>query len=62
MEVWAGFLAHTDAQVGRLVEALTDLGEWDNTLFIYITGDNGTSGEGTIHGVWSSPAFQNGLP
>src|SRR5882724_1564804 len=62
MELWAGFLAHTDAQIGRLAEAIQDLGVWDNTLFIYIVGDNGTSGEGTIHGAWSCPAYQNGIP
>ncbi|MEZ0352534.1 arylsulfatase [Mycobacterium sp. pR1184] len=62
MEVYAGFLAHTDAQVGRLVDAIDELGQWENTLFIYVCGDNGASAEGTLHGAWSSPAFQNGLP
>ena len=60
MEVFAAFLAHTDAQVGRLVDVLDDLGEWDNTLFIYLTGDNGASGEGRIDGTWSLPSLQNG--
>jgi arylsulfatase A-like enzyme len=62
MEVFAGYLAHTDAQVGRVIEALEKLGCQDNTLVIYITGDNGTSAEGTIHGAWSAPSFQNGVP
>jgi arylsulfatase A-like enzyme len=62
MELWAGFLAHTDAQIGRVVDAIQDLGVWDNTIFLYIVGDNGTSGEGTLHGAWSSPSFQNGFP
>jgi len=62
MELWAAFLAHTDAQIGRVVDAIQDLGVWDNTLFIYIVGDNGTSGEGTIHGAWSCPSYQNGVP
>ena len=62
MECFAGFLAHTDAQVGRLIDALEDLGEWDNTLFIYVSGDNGASAEGTLNGVWSAPSFQNGFP
>jgi hypothetical protein len=62
MEVYAAFLAHTDAQVGRLIDAIEDLGEWDDTLFFYVTGDNGASAEGTIHGVWSAPSFQNGFP
>ncbi|MEE3062918.1 MAG: arylsulfatase [Actinomycetota bacterium] len=62
MEVYAGFLAHTDAQIGRVIDAIDELGQWDNTLFIYVCGDNGASAEGTVHGAWSSPAFQNGLP
>lgn len=62
MEVYAGFLAHTDAQIARVIDAVDGLGQWDNTLFIYLCGDNGASAEGTIHGAWSSPAFQNGMP
>jgi len=62
METFAGFLAHTDAQIGRLLDAVEDLGIAENTLFIYITGDNGASAEGTIHGAWSAPSFQNGIP
>jgi hypothetical protein len=38
------------------------MGEADNTLFIYITGDNGASAEGTVNGAWSAPSFQNGMP
>lgn len=62
MEVYAGFLAHADAQVERLIDAIVDLGEWENTLFIYLCGDNGASAEGTVHGAWSAPSFQNGFP
>jgi len=62
MEVFAGFMAHTDAQIGRVLDALEEMGESDNTLFMYITGDNGASAEGTIHGAWSAPSFQNGIP
>jgi arylsulfatase len=62
MEVFAGFMAHTDEQLGRLLDALDAMGETDNTLFIYITGDNGASAEGTVHGAWSAPSFQNGFP
>ena len=61
MEVFAGFLAHTDAQIHRVIQAVEDMGEMDNTLVIYITGDNGASAEGTIHGAWSAPSFQNGV-
>jgi arylsulfatase len=46
MEVYAGFVEHADAQVGRLYDAIDALGEKDNTIFIYIWGDNGSSVEG----------------
>ena len=62
MEVFAGFLAHTDAQIKRVIDALDDLEIADNTMVIYITGDNGASAEGTVHGAWSAPSFQNGVP
>jgi len=62
MEVFAGFMAHTDEQIGKLLDALDEMGETDNTLFIYITGDNGASAEGTVNGAWSAPSFQNGMP
>ena len=50
MEVYAGFLEHTDHHVGRLVDALDDLGVLEDTLVYYIVGDNGASAEGTING------------
>ncbi len=62
MEVYAAFLAHVDAQVDRLIDAIKELDQWDNTLFVYIIGDNGASAEGTLHGAWSAPSFQNGIP
>ena len=62
MEVFAAFLAHTDAQVGRVLDSLDELGVAEDTLVIYLTGDNGASAEGTIHGAWSAPSFQNGVP
>ncbi|NBU36726.1 MAG: arylsulfatase [Actinobacteria bacterium] len=62
MEVFAGFMAHTDEQIGKLLDALDEMGETENTLFIYITGDNGASAEGTVNGAWSAPSFQNGMP
>lgn len=61
MEVFAGFLAHTDAQVGRVIDAIDHMGLTDDTLVIYLTGDNGASAEGTVHGAWSAPSFQNGV-
>lgn len=50
METYAGFAEHADTHVGRLVTALEDMGEMNNTLFIYVLGDNGASGEGGIGG------------
>ncbi|MFT4819315.1 MAG: arylsulfatase A-like enzyme [Candidatus Azotimanducaceae bacterium] len=61
MEVFAGFMAHTDAQVKRVIDALDDMNCFDDTLVIYLTGDNGASAEGTVHGAWSAPSFQNGV-
>lgn len=61
MEVFAGFLAHTDAQIHRVIGEVDRLGLTDDTLIIYITGDNGASAEGTVHGAWSAPSFQNGV-
>lgn len=61
MEVFAGFMAHTDAQVKRVLDSLTELQCFDDTLVIYLTGDNGASAEGTVHGAWSAPSFQNGV-
>jgi arylsulfatase A-like enzyme len=46
MENYSGFLDHTDAQVGRVIDAIATSGELDNTLVFYVVGDNGASGEG----------------
>jgi arylsulfatase A-like enzyme len=62
MELYAGFAEHMDAQVGRLVDGLTELGELDNTLFIYILGDNGASAEGGLEGRVNEFAGYNGVP
>jgi len=61
MEVYAGFLEHTDVQYGRIVDELENLGIKDNTLIIYINGDNGSSAEG-INGSISELLAQNGMP
>ncbi len=50
METYAGFAEHTDVQVGRLVDELDALGVLDDTLFLYLLGDNGASGEGGVDG------------
>jgi arylsulfatase len=61
MEVYAGFLAQTDYEVGRLVDAVKETGQWDNTLFLYIAGDNGASGEGGLYGVFNEMTIWNGV-
>ena len=60
MEVYAGFLEHTDHHVGRLVDALADLEILDDTLIYYIVGDNGASGEGTPQGTFNETIPLNG--
>jgi arylsulfatase len=60
MEVYAGFLEHTDHHVGRLVEALEDLGVLEETLVYYIIGDNGASAEGTVNGTFNETFIFNG--
>jgi arylsulfatase A-like enzyme len=61
MEVYAGFLEHTDHHVGRLIDAIDDLGVLDDTLIYYIIGDNGASAEGTLNGAFNEMANFNGL-
>ena len=60
MEVYAGFMEHTDHEVGRLVDALDDLGVLEDTLVYYIVGDNGASAEGTINGTFNEYFTLNG--
>jgi len=60
MEIYAGFLEHTDHQVGRLIDALEDLEILDDTLVFYIIGDNGASAEGTINGTFNEMLSLNG--
>lgn len=61
METFAGFTEHTDLEVGRLVDAIADIGALDNTLFIYIMGDNGSSGEGGLSGTYNELIHLNGI-
>jgi arylsulfatase A-like enzyme len=60
MEVYAGFLEHTDHHIGRLVDALEAIHALDNTLVFYILGDNGASAEGHINGSFNEYLFFNG--
>ncbi len=61
MEAFAGFTSHTDNEVGRLVDAIDEIGVLDNTLFIYIMGDNGSSGEGGLTGTYNELLHLNGI-
>ena len=61
MEVYAGFQENADANVGRLLDAIDEMGELDNTLVIYIFGDNGASLEGTITGSFNEMTAGNGI-
>jgi arylsulfatase A-like enzyme len=60
MEVYAGFLEHTDHHVGRVIDALADLDVLDDTLVYYIVGDNGASAEGTPTGCFNELVVLNG--
>jgi len=61
METFAGFTEHTDVEVGRLVDAIDEIGVLDNTLFIYIMGDNGSSAEGGLEGTFNELIHLNGI-
>ena len=61
MEVYAGFLEHTDHHVGRVIDAIEELGALDDTLIYYIIGDNGASAEGTVNGAFNEMANFNGM-
>ncbi len=61
VEVFAAYAAYSDAEIGRVVKAFEDAGRLDNTLIIYINGDNGTSAEGGPMGTPNEVAFFNGL-
>ena len=62
MEVYAGYSENADHNIGRVIDAIEDLGELDNTLIIWIWGDNGASMEGTITGSFNELTMQNGIP
>jgi arylsulfatase A-like enzyme len=60
-EVFAGYTAYTDHEIGRVIQAVEDAGKLDNTLIIYIDGDNGTSPEGTLVGTANQWRAYNGI-
>ncbi|PVZ06972.1 arylsulfatase [Actinomycetospora cinnamomea] len=61
METFAGFTEHADTQLGRFVAALEELGELDDTLFVYLLGDNGASGEGGLEGTLVEHRLGHGI-
>ena len=60
-EVFAGFLDMTDHEIGRLLDAVEETGQADNTLVIFVYGDNGTSAEGGANGMFSEMTYFNGV-
>ncbi|CAN5476383.1 arylsulfatase [soil metagenome] len=60
-EVFAAYAAYTDNEIGRVIQSVEDMGKLDNTLIIYISGDNGTSAEGTTRGTPNQMTAYNGI-
>ena len=60
-EVFAGFLDMTDHEIGRLLDAVEETGQADNTMIIFVYGDNGTSAEGGANGMFSEMTYFNGV-
>ncbi len=60
-DVFAAYLAYTDHEIDRVIQAVEDMGERDNTLIVYISGDNGASPEGTVNGTPNEFTFFNGV-
>jgi len=61
VDVFAAYVMYTDNEIGRVIQAVEDMGKLDNTLIIYINGDNGTSSEGTLIGTPNEVAMFNGV-
>jgi arylsulfatase A-like enzyme len=61
VEVFAAYAAYTDHEIGRVIQEVQDEGKLDNTLIIYICGDNGTSAEGTLYGTFNQLTAYNGI-
>ena len=61
-DVYGAYLAYADNEIGRVIQAVEDMGELDNTLIIYIGGDNGASAEGMINGTPNEFTTFNGIP
>jgi len=61
MEIFAGFAEYADTEIGRLVQAIDDIGQMNNTLIFYVVGDNGTSAEGGENGMFNESTYFNGV-
>jgi hypothetical protein len=61
-DVFGAYLAYTDHEIGRVIQAVEDMGQLDNTLIIYIAGDNGASAEGMLNGTPNEGTTLNGIP
>ncbi len=61
METFAGFTEHTDYEIGRLINSVEEIGQLENTIIVYIMGDNGSSAEGGIIGTYNEMIVLNGL-
>lgn len=61
MEVYAGFGEYCDHEIGRLFDSIQEIGQFENTLIFYILGDNGTSAEGGMSGMFSEMTYFNGV-
>jgi arylsulfatase len=61
MEIFAGFGEYADTEIGRLIQVIGDMNQLDNTLVFYIVGDNGTSAEGGMNGMFNEATYFNGV-
>jgi arylsulfatase len=62
MEIYAGFAEYADTEIHRLVQAVEEIGQLDNTLVFYFVGDNGSSAEGGMNGLFNEYSYFNGAP
>ena len=61
IDVWAAYMAYTDHEIGRVIQTVEELGQFDNTLIIWVAGDNGMSAEGSMHGTPNEVLYFNGV-
>ena len=61
IEVWAAYMAYSDHEIGRIITMLEETGQFDNTLIVFVCGDNGMSAEGSMNGTPNEVAYFNGV-